>query len=226
MEILTAPGAATSDREFVAVVRPDDSTIDPLRKLADKVLDPRYSGPDKYDRAAADKAAAALGRLFAHEEQATQNLGFVVKAPGLATVTVDDADGDRLIGLHLDNWSRRSLEDRASAPNRISVNLGSDARRLLFVNLRLSAIVARLAAAGEFIDKNAGPTEIGRRFMVRFPTYPVIAIEIAPGHAYIAPTEDIIHDASTEQMIHQDICLTLLGYFDAPLVAPTPELPS
>jgi hypothetical protein len=226
MEILTAPGAATSDREFVAVVRPDDSVIDPLRELAAKALDPRYSGPDKIDRAAVDRGAAALGCMFAHKGHAMQNLGIVIKAPGLATVTVDEADGDRLIGLHLDNWSRHSLEDRASAPNRISVNLGSDVRRLLFVNLRLSAIVARLTAAGESVDKDAGPTEVGRRFMVRFPNYPVIAIEIAPGNAYIAPTEDIIHDASTEQMIHQDICLTLLGYFDAPLAAPMPELSS
>ena len=48
------------------------------------------------------------------------------------------------------------------------------------------------------------------------PTYPVVAIEIAPGEAYIAPTEDLIHDGCSEGMKNNDVCLTMLGYFSRP----------
>ena len=37
---------------------------------------------------------------------------------------------------------------------------------------------------------------IGREFMERFPDVPVVRCRIGPGDAYIAPTENLVHDGS------------------------------
>ncbi len=49
--------------------------------------------------------------------------------------------------------------------------------------------------------------------MKRYPDYPVIKVRVAPGEAYIAPTENMIHDGSTVGKQYPDIHLTLFGYF-------------
>ena len=38
-------------------------------------------------------------------------------------------------------------------------------------------------------------------------------VVVRPGEAYIAPTEDVIHDGDTEAITTADVALTLLGRF-------------
>ena len=45
------------------------------------------------------------------------------------------------------------------------------------------------------------------------PNYPVARLRIDPGEAYILPTDNLIHDASTEGTRCPDITLTFLGFF-------------
>jgi hypothetical protein len=54
---------------------------------------------------------------------------------------------------------------------------------------------------------------VGHRFMKKFPDYPVVRLRIDPGEAYILPTDNLIHDASTEEKQFPDITLTFLGSF-------------
>jgi hypothetical protein len=54
---------------------------------------------------------------------------------------------------------------------------------------------------------------IGQRFMRSWPGYPVIRLRIDPGEAYILPTDNLVHDASTEGNVYPDITLTYLGRF-------------
>lgn len=55
--------------------------------------------------------------------------------------------------------------------------------------------------------------EIGSMFMKDYPTYPVTQLKIAPREAYIAPTENIFHDATSFDKKHCDITFTMLGNF-------------
>ena len=61
---------------------------------------------------------------------------------------------------------------------------------------------------------------VGHRFMRARPEYPVIRLRINPGEAYILPTDNLIHDASTEGKTFPDITLTFLGYFEPPRETP------
>ena len=117
------------------------------------------------------------------------------------------------IGLHLDSFERNS-ETRESARNRICINLGKDLRYLLFYNLQFDqmAEMCNMKKA----DRNGNPYEILHTFFERFNTYPVIKIQINPYEAYIAPTENIIHDGSTEGTKNLDINLAIRGYFKIP----------
>lgn len=117
------------------------------------------------------------------------------------------------IGLHLDSFERNS-ETREGARNRICINLGRDPRYLLFYNLQFDQMAEMCNM--KKVDRNGNPYEILHTFFERFNTYPVIKIQINPYEAYIAPTENVIHDGSTEGTKNLDINLAIRGYFKIP----------
>jgi hypothetical protein len=49
--------------------------------------------------------------------------------------------------------------------------------------------------------------------MRQFPTYPVLRLRVKPGEAYIAPTDNLIHDGSSVGKQFPDITIHNLGYF-------------
>src|SRR3954469_24991527 len=55
-------------------------------------------------------------------------------------------------------------------------------------------------------------TLLGQLFMQRFPEVSVARCRIAPGVAYIAPTENLVHDGSSEGQRHADEHFTVLGH--------------
>jgi hypothetical protein len=132
--------------------------------------------------------------------------------PGLLTTTVDD-DGIH-IGLHVDNWYRYTLEGRDASPNRICVNIGEEARHLLLVNLSMRKMFMMLQEAGtREIRSGMVGTPLGLAFMEIFPDYPVLKLRIEPGEGYLAPTENLVHDASTQGMKAWDLAAHILGRF-------------
>ncbi len=208
-------GAASS---FIAIVRPPPDCLAGLmsiRETCPQRPEPSTVGNiNALNSAGMQAAAAALARLFGDETDSARALGIGINPPGLRTTTINGASGLHL-GLHLDSWYQLPVERRNHAPARLCVNLGHEPRRLLFINLPISVVAQRLAQL-EALPPQAGPTDLARRFMERFPDEPVIALEIAPGEAYIAPTENLIHDGCTEDMRSADICLTVLGRFRRP----------
>lgn len=150
--------------------------------------------------------ATALGEAFAPGRSSTL-LGSLVQSGGLHTTTLDPADNQRQ-GLHVDSWSENGLLERSTAPNRICVNLGSAPRRLLIVDLGLDQISGLMAGA-----PINNPTDIARAFLALHPTYPVLAVEVMPGEAYIAATENLVHDGNSIGTSAPDVTLTLLGEF-------------
>lgn len=140
-------------------------------------------------------------------------LGSLMGKAGQLTTTRDATDGLRT-GLHVDSWFRLSLEERYRAPNRLCLNLGREARQLLIVNLTLNQMERVLRDRyGAPALSELNPTTLGRLFLSCVPDYGIISIRIEPGEAYIAPTEYIIHDASSLVMTSPDITFTLLGRF-------------
>lgn len=141
----------------------------------------------------------------------SRHLGILVNVSGLTTTTGDKFD-DKRIGLHFDSWSQLPASQRSEAPNRICINLGTESRRLLFINLPL-AVISALLETRQLLAPGTSLTDLGRIFMRQFPGYPVTSVEVRPGEAYIAPTEAIIHDGASDRMSAPDITYTTIGQF-------------
>jgi hypothetical protein len=171
---------------------------------------------------ASDGYLRALGEFGEYAER----LGVVTKEPlvrinrwGLCTTTVDD---ERVyIGLHVDNWYQQDLLSRADSPNRICINVSEEARYLLLMNVPLRMMFTMLAGEEDEVRLHPGiaGTPLGLAFMQTFPDYPVLKLRIEPGEAYLAPTENLVHDGCTEGMTSWDLAIHILGRFDPCAVA-------
>ena len=139
-------------------------------------------------------------------------IGASENPPNLKTLTIN-RDINRFNGLHVDNWDGMDLSSRHLATNRICINIGKGDRYILFLPFSLMEIAALLA-------KKIGPTWepsrryslIGRQFMERFPDVPVIRCRLSPGEAYIAPTENLVHDGSSLGQSEIDETFTIRGH--------------
>ncbi|MBI5278476.1 MAG: tryptophan 7-halogenase [Burkholderiales bacterium] len=213
---LTHPTAACAIGDFVAVVPIAAGIVEAMRSAAADVVAAARREPLASEQVAGVRdenpvLGKAVARLAGQYGDTLRALGLIVNSPGWATITGDKFDSKR-IGLHFDSWSRLPVARRAEADNRICINLGTQSRRLLLVNVPMAAICRLLDERG--IARPAeDATEIGRTFMRAFPNYPVVAVEVRPGEAYIAPTENVIHDGNSEGMGDCDVTFTAIGRF-------------
>ena len=130
----------------------------------------------------------------------------------LTTVTIN-RDISRYNGLHVDNWDQTDLDSRHLATNRICINVGEEDRYFLFLPLSLMGIASLLSEEmGPQWEAPVRYTLIGRQFMERFPDVPVIRCRLAPGEAYVAPTENLIHDGSSVGQSQIDEQFTVRGH--------------
>jgi hypothetical protein len=127
--------------------------------------------------------------------------------PGnLPTVTRDPVTGE-LVGLHLDTFHDRYDAARSAAGNRISVNVGTAPRYLLFAPHSLRTL-HRLAGAP------SGRVDLAASFFERNQDRPILRLRVDPGEAYIAPTESLLHDGSSAGNGGEDLHVTGRGAFD------------
>lgn len=124
------------------------------------------------------------------------------------TITVD-TNINKKIGLHLDSWDRQPLTMRDECRNRICLNLGEGERHFIFLNKTVIELLREL----ELKSNKIGGTQLGRMFLMNNSSYPITKITVKPGEAYIAPTENIIHDGSNTNNSKPDITFTMLGNF-------------
>jgi len=136
--------------------------------------------------------------------RAPRSLGLGQNPPLMATVTRDPRSG-LLVGLHVDTFEAYN-EDRSSAGNRLSINIGRSPRYFLFVPYDFRA----LTRAGNLSQA----TSVVHRFFESQSAVPVVRLRIHPGEAYIAPTESLIHDASSGDCSERDLHVTALGCFE------------
>jgi len=116
-------------------------------------------------------------------------------------------------GLHVDNWDQAGLHSRHLATNRICFNIGQDDRYFLFLPISLMGITSLLAREmGPHWEASKRYTVIGRQFMELYPDVPIIRCRLAPGEAYIAPTENLVHDGSSVGQRNGDKAFTVRGH--------------
>lgn len=130
-------------------------------------------------------------------------------------VTVNERSGKQ-IGLHVDSWDRANAEMRRFAQNRVCINLGDSPRAFMFCPIECSAIpsILSLANESERCDQLASDGFV-EQFLQLATAIPVVRLWIRPNEAYIAPTENLIHDAAT--LSREDITYTYRGVIASPV---------
>ena len=140
---------------------------------------------------------------------------FLTKPPNQFTVTSNISHGvERGVGIHLDTWDKLGWEELPSARNRICINGGLQERHFLFYNLTVAKIVELLQNKGvnnpqELLSSH----RLLHAFLEYYPNYPIVKLKVKPRQAYIAPTENIFHDATTFGTNQLDIHMTCRGHF-------------
>ncbi len=201
--------------------------IDLPKQLVEQACQIQCRMADAAQRQDARRELAALTRTLSSELKAAYgwdlmgepaSVGFSSSLPGMTNTTVNSMNGLR-VGLHLDSWDRLPIDSRWRGSNRICLNIGKSLRYLQFVPLCALSIAERLALGsvsrpGFEITGFSGKTlDYARKFLAAYPNTVVFRVAILPGEAYIAPTENMIHDGSSEDSGSDDVTLTIRGHF-------------
>lgn len=156
---------------------------------------------------------------FSHEDDCKVALhAFPIAAKGLKSITrryLNGSEEYKFCGLHVDCDSGASTQHCSSARNRISINLTNEPRNLYFTNVSVSDMVGEYKDYFKISDKNTEDrNSVAHDFLKKNMAYPVIKLTIKPYEAYIAPTDNIIHEASTLDRTIEDVTLVALGKFN------------
>ena len=138
-------------------------------------------------------------------------LGALEGPPNASNTTLDPQTGKR-IGLHVDSWHAPYESRPDLLPNRISVNVGNESRYFMFMPVSLTDMRNILQEEmGTVPVPWQDRSGLGRLFMERFPLTPVVRCQIEPWEAYVAPTENLVHDGSSSGQSESDRQYVLLG---------------
>lgn len=137
------------------------------------------------------------------------------------TVAMDIYDSKKMVGMHFDEWDGLPLNKLNEATNRINFNIGLEPRYLVFINLTAKAMFDLTKDFHDIDFSTNGQVKLAATFFEQFTDYPVVRVKVLPYEAYIAPTENVIHDGSTEEKNEPDISLTTRGFFSTDAVLAT-----
>lgn len=119
----------------------------------------------------------------------------------------------RYMGLHNDGTKLMTIHTAHKFGNRISINLSSESRSFIFVNLSIIQAFNMLKKKVSLNEKDINIANIPQIFFKYFPDYPILKIDLKPYQYYIAPTDNCFHDGSTLDNQNLDICLIYFGSF-------------
>jgi hypothetical protein len=220
MEAAPQPYAWRSSTD-IAIIRIPDELISPFVEMLEERGLREVADPKNYETIAThsrwEQSLAAMGAYLG--TMCDEQLGWIyfrIAERDRFTLTQDEFGRDRrkLAGLHVDSWDGLPLRHRAWSRNRLCINLGRQPRYSLLINLPLMEMFRSIGLRDpEDIYEDFRGLFMGQRFMRHWPAYPVIRLQVNPGEAYILPTDNMVHDASTEGNCWPDITLTYLGVF-------------
>ncbi|SPE57640.1 hypothetical protein SNS2_3312 [Streptomyces netropsis] len=135
-------------------------------------------------------------------------LGQAHSKPDTLTTTDNQESGQR-IGLHLDNWDRLPYSAKDSARRRLCLNLGPGTRYLLLCLLDAQAL-GRAVHPDDYADRHPHTDDL-RAYVAAGNRLRCLRIRLAPGDGYLAPTEYLPHDGSTEDELKPSSAAFWLG---------------
>ncbi|GGH51219.1 hypothetical protein GCM10007423_54450 [Dyadobacter endophyticus] len=142
---------------------------------------------------------------------------FPIVTKGLETVTkryINGVEEYLFCGMHIDSDSGNTIGESIGARNRVSINLTSEPRHLLYVNVSSEDLINRYRTLFNIsANMDTDRDTLVRSFFENNPKYPIVRLTIRPYEMYIAPTENLIHDASTLDRELEDITMVALGKF-------------
>lgn len=216
MNILRGSKDATNEYQQFALLNIPDAIRDQFHAL--KVYEcTNYQDADRVMRTPA--YAKVLNEFLEHfkpwhkgDEPPVPHSIYIGEA-GLTTTTFNRQE-NFFIGIHLDSFERKPMNERHIARNRICINLGKQPRYLLFINLEYRQLVKKAGFHDNFVNEpHHHHYEALYKFYEKFPDYPVLRLKIDPYEAYLAPTENVVHDGTTEGCTTTDINLAVRGYY-------------
>jgi hypothetical protein len=224
------PGTSEAAMLFTADAQRNPSRTIGLTRLPESIADifiriglPRITSDDDLKTVRKNHAhdyIAAMERMYEYmrefqsvEPDTFSKIGIVINEPDKRSVTINPKNAC-LTGLHLDSWDKLGIDKLDTATNRICLNLGTQDRFFLFTNLSAKILCNFVEQKLSINPYTVSKDELCRLFFSHWPGYPVIKLRIKPFEAYIAPTENLIHDGCTEGGRLKDICCTARGYFN------------
>ena len=126
--------------------------------------------------------------------------------------------GDGWDGLHVDNWggSVWLQQRRTYQGSRFVLNLGTETRYFIYVNLKLTAMLRLLEGrVPEAISSLLGEPRFAAigltasAFLEHFSDYPMLKIALPPGHGYVANTSELAHDGFIPGLTGDDLALLI-----------------
>ncbi len=197
-----------SGPQFIGLVRLPEALARQAKRLGHMAVAMIDRPLDRGDAFAALEADIySQLRLLFDGGDAARLLGVQVSLTGLPALTTD-YDDPLLWGLHVDSWFKQPVDGRRGTFGRMGVNIGVEPRRIQIIDIGLDRIVDMVPGG-----RGMSAYDLGRAFMRLYPDYPVLAVTVRPGEAYIAPTENVIHDGNSVDMAAPDVLLTWLGNF-------------
>lgn len=122
-------------------------------------------------------------------------LGQAHAKPAMVTTT-DSHESRQRIGLHLDNFDRLSYAVKHLGRRRLCLNLGPGTRYLLLCPIDAKAL-CRTVHPDDYITRYPHTDDL-RAYVAKGHPLRCLRMRIDPGEGYIAPTEYLPHDGSTE----------------------------
>nr|WSX49295.1 hypothetical protein OG409_10230 [Streptomyces sp. NBC_00974] len=122
-------------------------------------------------------------------------LGQALAKPDMCTTT-DNYEEGRLLGLHLDNWDKLKYADKHTGRRRLCLNLGPGSRYII-LGLIDAQTVCRAVHPEDYAHRFPHTNDY-RAYAASGRPIRIVRILLAPGEGYVAPTEYLLHDGSTE----------------------------
>lgn len=134
----------------------------------------------------------------------------VLNPPGIPS-TAFNYDKGICVGMHIDDHQKLDFNKRESGFQLLNINLGEATRYICFVNYSFRDIFKKVREkTDEHIQSAKALKDLFFHF---FPNTPLYRISILPKEAYIAVTQNFIHDGNTNNDGKLDISLLLGGEF-------------
>lgn len=159
------------------------------------------------------KRILGLSKIDINQKFPTEHLPYeLVFNINNSVSTSYDHQKKQSVGLHIDTHNVFRLEDRENGFQILSINLGKAERYFCFINLSVKILLKKLGITKQDISKYSQIRELKDEFLKKFANHPVYRITIPPEYAYIAPSQNIIHDGATNQIQTPDINFIIGGY--------------